>query len=50
MKTMYKIVRYLKTTPGKRIMFQNNDDFKLETYIDVDWAGPIMDRRSITRY
>ena len=39
MEAMYRIIRYLKTTPNKRIMFQKNDNFKLETYTDANWAG-----------
>ena len=50
MEAVYKIIKYLKTTLDKGVMFQKNDDFKLEAYTDADWAGSMIDRRSTTGY
>lgn len=36
MDVVYKIIGYLKTGLGKGIMFQKNNDFKLEVYTGVD--------------
>ena len=35
----YKIVRYLKGTPGKGLLFQKDGELKLEVYTNVDWLA-----------
>ena len=50
LEALYKIIKYLKATMGKGVMFQRNGDLRLEAYIDVDWVGSIVDRRSTTQY
>ena len=42
----YKILRYLKGTPGKGLMFRKQDNLQIEVYTDADWAGSSTDRRS----
>ncbi|XP_047172331.1 uncharacterized mitochondrial protein AtMg00810-like [Vigna umbellata] len=46
----YKILHYLKGTHGKEILFKKNEKLNLEAYTDVDYAGPLIDRRSTTGY
>ncbi|TYK25821.1 putative mitochondrial protein [Cucumis melo var. makuwa] len=36
----------LKTTPGKRLMFNKTKRRAIETYTDFDWAGSVADRKS----
>ena len=50
LEAVYKIIKYLKATMGIGVMFQRNGDLRLEAYIDVDWVGSIVDRRSTTQY
>lgn len=46
----YRILRYLKGTPGRGLMFKKCDDVQVEIYTDADWAGSISDRRSTSGY
>ena len=43
-------VHYLKGNPRKGILFKKNDTLALEAYIDADYIGSIVDRRSIAGY
>ena len=42
----YKILRYLKGTPRKGLMFRKQDNLQIKVYTDADWAGSSIDRRS----
>ncbi|KAA0040722.1 putative mitochondrial protein [Cucumis melo var. makuwa] len=44
------ILRYLKTTPGKGLMFRKTDKKTIEAYTDSDWAGSVVDRNAETEY
>ncbi|CAL8174598.1 unnamed protein product [Prunus armeniaca] len=44
------ILRYLKVTPRKRLMFCKYGHTDVEGYTDADWAGSVTDRRSTSRY
>nr|XP_025703200.1 uncharacterized protein LOC112803971 [Arachis hypogaea] len=45
------ILRYLKSSPGKGILFTKNADCQnVDAYVDADWAGEIDDRRSTSGY
>ena len=46
----YRILRYLKGTSGKGILFKKHDHFQVEVYTDVDWVGITIDRRSTSSY
>ncbi|KAK8936891.1 hypothetical protein KSP39_PZI011750 [Platanthera zijinensis] len=46
MNAVYQILRYLKSAPGKRLIFQNNGLLNIESYCDSDWASCVDDRRS----
>lgn len=45
-----RVMHYLKGNPGKGILFKKNDNLTLEAYTDADYAGSIIDRRSMTGY
>ncbi|RVW84313.1 Retrovirus-related Pol polyprotein from transposon RE1 [Vitis vinifera] len=46
MEAVYRILRYLKMTPGKGLFFRKTENRDTEVYLDADWAGNIIDRRS----
>ena len=46
----YRMLHYLKGNLGKGILFKKNDTLALEAYTVADYAGSIVDRRSITWY
>ncbi|RVW53051.1 Retrovirus-related Pol polyprotein from transposon RE1 [Vitis vinifera] len=50
MEVVIRILRYLKSSPGKRLMFSKNDHVRVDGYTDVDWARNISDRKSTSRY
>jgi hypothetical protein len=50
MKAIMRILQYLKSSPGKGIMFTKGDTLNIEGYTDADWAGSIDDRRSTAGY
>ena len=50
MNAVTRILRYLKSSPGKGIMFTKGDNLDIEGYTDADWAGSIDDRRSTSGY
>ena len=45
-----RILRYLKSCPGKGILFTNHGHLRIEGYTDADWAGCLDDRRSTSGY
>ena len=45
-----RIVRYLKSTPGKGLCFAKYRYTRVEAYTDANWADSITDRRSTTGY
>ncbi|MCQ7416388.1 Ty1/Copia family ribonuclease HI, partial [Salmonella enterica] len=47
---VYRILKYLKGTPGKGILFRRHNHFQIEVYTDADWAGSTTDRRSTSGY
>ena len=50
MATVYRILRYLKGTLGKGLLFQKSKDRSVNVFTDSDWAGSLIDRRSTTGY
>ncbi|KAH9718244.1 hypothetical protein KPL71_022143 [Citrus sinensis] len=51
MKAVMRILRYLKTNPGKGILFFKNEDYSnIKVYTDANWAGSVSDRRSTSGY
>ena len=47
---VYRILRYLKGTPGKGLLFEDRGHLEVEVYTDADWAGSVTDRRSTSGY
>ncbi|CAL9018610.1 unnamed protein product [Prunus brigantina] len=47
---VHRILRYLKSTLGKGLMFSKNGDLEVVGYTYADWAGSITDRRSTSGY
>ncbi|KAI5335126.1 hypothetical protein L3X38_025259 [Prunus dulcis] len=45
-----RILRYLKVTPGKRLIFCKYGHINVKGYRDADWAGSITDKRSTSGY
>ncbi|KAK0590274.1 hypothetical protein LWI29_024799 [Acer saccharum] len=41
-----RILRYLKRTPGKGLLFANRGHFQVEVFTDADWSGSVIDKRS----
>jgi len=47
---VYRILRYLKSCPGKGLWFKRNGHLDVEGYCDADWASCLDDRRSTSGY
>ena len=45
-----QILRYLKGTPGKGLLFQKTSQREIEGFADADWAGSVEDSKSTTGY
>ena len=50
MNAVTQILKYLKRTPRKGIMFSKNEPLEITGYTDADWAGNISDRKSTSGY
>ena len=50
MEVVSRILRYLKSCPGKGILFSAHEHLRIEGYTDADWAGCLDDRKSTTGY
>ncbi|KAB2617825.1 gag-pol polyprotein [Pyrus ussuriensis x Pyrus communis] len=50
MDAVQRILKYLKSAPGKGLMFSNHGHQEVEGYTDADWAGSVTDRRSTSGY
>lgn len=50
MDAVERILRYLKFTPGKGILFSKHGHLRVDGYTDADWAGSADDRRSTSGY
>jgi hypothetical protein len=49
-KALEQILCYLKRALGLGILYSNHGHTSIECFIDVDWAGSRLDRRSTTGY
>jgi len=50
MDAVIRILRYLKSSLGKCLMFTKNNLVQVEGYIDADWEGDITNRKSTSGY
>ena len=50
MNVVMRILRYLKSAPGKGLVFRKHGHLRTSGYTDADWAGNIIDRRSTSGY
>ncbi|RVW42603.1 Retrovirus-related Pol polyprotein from transposon TNT 1-94 [Vitis vinifera] len=50
MEAVIRILRYLKSSPRKGLMFSKNDHVRVDGYTDADWARNISDRKSTSGY
>lgn len=50
LEAVYRILRYLKSAPGRGLLFSRNGHLKIESFTDADWAGSPDDRRSTSGY
>ena len=50
MDAAYRILRYLKGTPGKGLFFRKQERRTIEVYTDASWGGTHPDRRSTSGY
>ncbi|KAL4032687.1 hypothetical protein IC575_005768 [Cucumis melo] len=50
MEVVNRILRYLRTTPGKGLMFRKTNIKTIEAYTDSDWAGSVIDKKSTSSY
>ena len=46
----YRVLRYLKGTSKKGILFEQNNSLALEAYTNANYAGSILDRRFTKGY
>ncbi|KAL6223503.1 hypothetical protein ACLB2K_006888 [Fragaria x ananassa] len=46
MDAVYRILKYLKMTPGKGLLFEKKGELEVVGYTDADWVGDKTDRRS----
>jgi hypothetical protein len=50
MDAVERILRYLKSSPGKGLLFSKHGHLGVDGYTDADWAGSANDRRSTSGY
>ncbi|XP_038885780.1 secreted RxLR effector protein 161-like [Benincasa hispida] len=50
MEAVTRILRYLKSSLGKGLVFRKHDKRCIKAYTDSDWAGSVTDRKSISGY
>ncbi|CAL2227071.1 unnamed protein product [Prunus armeniaca] len=50
MNAILRIVRYLKSAPGKGLMFSKHGHLNIDGYSDADWACNVTDRKSTSGY
>ena len=50
MDAVNRILKYLKSAPGKGLMFSKHGHLDVQGYTDADWAGSVTDRQSTSGY
>ena len=47
---LHHLLRYLKSSPGQRLLFSASSSLSLKAYADADWGSCLDTRCSATRY
>nr|KYP58776.1 Copia protein [Cajanus cajan] len=50
MQTVDRILQYLKSSPGKGLLFKRGDTMSMEIYTDADYTRSVADKRSTSGY
>nr|XP_028954377.1 uncharacterized protein LOC114823160 [Malus domestica] len=50
MTAVMRILAYLKSAPGKGVLYRKHGHLIIEGFTDADWAGNVSDRRSTSGY
>jgi hypothetical protein len=50
MNTVYQILRYLKSAPGKMLIYRKNEHLNIKGYCDSNWASCADDKKSTSEY
>ena len=50
MEAVYQILRYLKSAPGRGLLFSKKKVQDIKGYINSDWAGNQTNKRSTSEY
>ncbi|KAJ0539687.1 putative RNA-directed DNA polymerase [Helianthus annuus] len=50
LKIALRLLRYLKSSPGKGLVFKKGCDSELTCYVDSDWAKCLITRKSVTGF
>ena len=50
LEVVYRILRYLKSTLGRRLLFKKGNRINVEMYTDVDWASSVTNIRSTSGF
>ncbi|KAM0019556.1 putative RNA-directed DNA polymerase [Helianthus debilis subsp. tardiflorus] len=45
-----RLLKYLKLSPGKGVMFKRANEFSVKGYVDSDWAKCLATRKSVTGF
>lgn len=48
--TVFKVLRFLKGSPGQGLFFPSFSTLTLSAFSDSDWAGGLQTRHSLTGY
>ncbi|XP_039166828.1 uncharacterized mitochondrial protein AtMg00810-like [Eucalyptus grandis] len=50
LQAVFRILQYLKRSPGRGLYFKKTEKRNMEIFTDADWVGSLMDQRSTTGY
>ena len=47
---VYRILRYLKRSPGRGLLFKGCGHLQVEAFTNANWVGSVVDKRSTSSY